>query len=226
MILVAWLLAWTQAVAGDARPAEVQIRAANGSVAIHVQGLPLSQILDRLASATGMKVTYEGARPSSPITMNVDGISEVDAILRLTEGLGVSYLFRTDETGQRVDDLIVTAAGAGSLAAATPPSRIVEMESEEAVVEVQVPVETAEPDAAAKQAKPEPNNPHPGLPAQHFPPPVPGSNGETTVDSDSRSTPAPPGPPGMPGMPGMSGMSGMSGIPALPTFQQGVSHPR
>ena len=81
-MLYAWVVALALVVADpQARPAEPQIRAHDGEVTLHVQNLPLSQILDRLSAATGMTLTYEGSRPATQVTMSVDKVSEVEAIL-------------------------------------------------------------------------------------------------------------------------------------------------
>ena len=118
MLSVAWLLASALSVADDIRRPEPEIRAAGGEVTIRAQNLPLSQILDRLSTATGMALTYEGTRPTTPITVSVEGVSEAEAILKLMEGLGVSYVFRTDSTGQRVAPRSLSGSGAATLVAA------------------------------------------------------------------------------------------------------------
>src|SRR4051812_21826120 len=119
MLTAAWLLLGVLAQAGDARRADLEVRAASGTVTIHARNLPLSQILDRLAAATGMTLSYEGTRPSAPVTLSIDDVPESEAVVRLMEGLGVSYVFRTDPSGRHVDQLILSPSGAGSLMAAS-----------------------------------------------------------------------------------------------------------
>lgn len=192
---------------------ETQIRASDGAVTIHAQNLPLSQILDRLASATGMAVTYEGTRPSTPITMSVDGISETEAILKLMEGLGVSYVLRTDATGEQVDVLIVSGAGAGRVASSSAQQKSEPSSSEQYEEPVadygHIPLDPAVVEAAGPQGKPDVNNPYLGLPAQHFPQAVPQGPGDPTGSASqgtgSRSYPGP--------------------GPAAPSFPQGASYP-
>jgi hypothetical protein len=194
---VAWLLA-SVLVMADALSPELEIRAAGGEVTIHAQNLPLSQILDRLSSATGMKLTYEGARPTMPVTVSVDGISEAEAIVKLMEGLGVSYVFRTDATGQRVDLLIVTGAGAGALVAAGKPSGSAEKSSEEPVPDYgHIPVDPGGTEEAAEQEKPDANSPYLMLP-------VPPPPGDKTGSSDG---------------------TGVPNMPPAPAFPQGISYP-
>lgn len=175
MLPLAWLLVSALAVAEDARPSEAEIRAAGGEVTIHAHNLPLSQILDRLSSATGMALTYEGARPTMPVTVSVEGISEAEAILKLMEGLGVSYVFRTDVTGQRVDLLIVSGAGAGTLVAASQPSTPADTYEEPVADYGHIPLDPAVLEAVGGQVKPDLNNPYLGLPPQHFPQAAPGA---------------------------------------------------
>jgi hypothetical protein len=206
MLRVAWLLASALVVAGDAGSPELEIRAAGGEVTIHARNLPLSQILDRLSSATGMALTYEGARPTTPVTVSVDGVSEAEAILKLMEGLGVSYVFRTDTSGQRVDLLIVSGAGAGTLVAAAPTPGSADTEDEEPVADYgHIPLDPAALEAAGGQVKPELNNPYLGLPVQHFP----------------QAVQAPPGDPT-----GSPQGIGAQDMPPAPVFPQGISYPR
>ena len=205
MLLLAWLLASALAAAGDARSSEPEIRASGGEVTIHARNLPLSQILDRLSLATGMDLTYEGARPTIPVTVSVDGISEAEAILRLMEGLGVSYVFRTDATGQRVDLLIVSGVGAGTLvAAAQQPSSPVDTYEEPVADYGHIPLDPAALEAAGGAVRPDLTNPYMGLPPQLFPQPPPGGqqNDPTGSSQGARNT------------------------PPQPTFPQGISYPR
>jgi hypothetical protein len=203
MLLLAWLLASALAMADDARRSEPEIRAAGGEVTIHARNLPLSQILDRLSLATGMDLTYEGARPTTPVTVSVDGISEAEAILKLMEGLGISYVFRTDATGQRVDLLIVTGSGAGTLVAAAQPSSPADPYEEPVADYGHIPLDPAALEAAGGAVRPDLTNPYMGLPPQHFPQPPPGAQpNDPTGSQGARNSPTP------------------------PFFPQGVSYPR
>lgn len=205
MLPVAWLLASALVVAGDARPPEPEIRAAGGEVTIHAQNLPLSEILDRLSSAIGMDLTYEGARPTTPVTVSVDGISEAEAILKLMEGLGVSYVFRTDATGQRVDLLIVSGAGAGTPVAAAQPARSADTQYEEPVADYgHIPLDPAVAEATGGQGKPDLGIPYLGLPVQHFPQAAPAQQGDPTGSSQG---------------------TGARNTPPAPAFPQGASYP-
>jgi|SRR5687768_12211834 len=190
--------------------ADPQIRSVEGQVTIHADKMPLSQILDRLATTSGMKVTYEGTRPSMPVTMTVDGISETEAVLKLMEGQGVSYVLATDPTGQRVDTLIISGAGAGRPVPASQSSASSsESAYEEPVADYgHVPLDPAVIEAAGPQGKPDMNNPYLGLPAQHFPP----------------GMPPPPDPTGA--APGTGARGGYPNVPMTPpSFPTGASFP-
>jgi hypothetical protein len=91
----------------------LELDARAGRVTLRANRVPLNRILDRLARETGMKVTYESTPPSQAVTATLDHLEPRDAIVRLMEGLGVPYVFRTDVSGRRVDTLIVSDSGAG-----------------------------------------------------------------------------------------------------------------
>src|SRR5688572_30706380 len=109
---------------GSALRARAEVIASAGKVTVRAERMPVNQILDRMAQATGMKLTYEGTRPQALVSIDVENVTEVAALLKLMEGLGISYVLQTDATGERVASLIVPGAGAGSVVAAnskTPP---------------------------------------------------------------------------------------------------------
>ena len=56
----------------------------------------------------------------SPLTaIDVENVTEVAAVVRLMEGLGISYVLQTDATGERVASLIVPGVTGGSSRVAT-----------------------------------------------------------------------------------------------------------
>src|SRR5574341_2106766 len=97
----------------------IQVESRDGRLSIRANGAPLSRILERVSQATGMKVTYETGAPGQLVTADLERLPPPVAITELFEGLGLSYVFRTDTTGQRVEALIVSEGGAVR-AAATP----------------------------------------------------------------------------------------------------------
>jgi hypothetical protein len=184
MPLVAPLLAVLLAAeAGPWRSNAVEVVASGGRITVRAERLPLHQLLDRIATATGMTVTYEGSRPTAPITFDVENLTEIDAILRLMEGLGISYVLRTDQTGEGVDLLIITGAGAGPLLASVTPSQHVDPPFEEPVPAYNhVPLDPAVLEAAGGEKPADLNNPYMGLPPQHFPQAVGGVPPQTTEE--------------------------------------------
>lgn len=165
-LLLAALLA---APPGAAAPrARAEVIASAGKVTLRAERMPVNQILDRLAQATGMKVTYEGARPQALVSIDVENVTEVAALMRLMEGLGISYVLQTDASGERVASLIVPGGGGGSVVAAnTPPPP---PEPEEVVPAYDhIPLDPSVVEAQGGDRKPDPNNPYMGLPVQHFP---------------------------------------------------------
>ncbi len=113
----------------QAQAAEVQVRVNGALVDIQATAAPLQDVLARLAQQTGMKVVYEGAPPSTLVTLTLAGRTPTEAVLALFEGLGVNYAMMADRTGLRVDTLLVTGISTGSSstaasrpgAPATPP---------------------------------------------------------------------------------------------------------
>jgi len=89
----------------------LDVQAHEGHVSVHAQRVPLSKVLDRLAQQTGMKVVYETSPPSQAVSASLDSVLPRDAVVRLLEGQGVSYVFRTDATGKGVETLLVSGEG-------------------------------------------------------------------------------------------------------------------
>lgn len=203
---------------GAAGLAEPQIRAVDGQVTIQADKMPLSQILDRLAASSGMKITYEGTRPSMPVSMTVDGISETEAVLRLMEGQGVSYVLATDLTGERVDTLIISGVGAGRPVPPSQSAAAPEPAYEEPVADYgHVPLDPAVIEAAGGPTKPDLNSPYLGLPPQHFPPGMPAPQGQPDPTGAAAGTGSRGGYPNVP--------TGVNGPMTAPSFPTGASFP-
>ena len=154
---------------GSAPRAKAEVVASGGRMTVRAERMPVNQILDRMAQATGMKVTYEGTRPQTLVSIDVENVTEVAALLKLMEGLGISYVLQTDATGERVASLIVPGAGGSSSVArngaAPPPPEPEEVYPEYA----HIPLDPAAVEAAGGDRKPDLTNPYMGLPVQHFP---------------------------------------------------------
>jgi hypothetical protein len=117
-------------LAATAFPDEVDLRATPaGRVSLRVGAAPLSEVLDRLARQTGMKVIYDGAPPRTVVRgRQIEDVTPAEALADVLEGLGVGYALRLDATGAKVDTLLVlsaTKSAAGpSPRPAVPPVRL------------------------------------------------------------------------------------------------------
>jgi hypothetical protein len=98
--------------------AEVAVRLADGQVELVARTAPLSEVLDRLARQTGMKVVYEGPAPRQLVTVTLRGRSPAETVLSLLEGLGLNFALVADPAGSRVQTLLV----AGTASASTTPA--------------------------------------------------------------------------------------------------------
>ena len=163
-----WLLALALLVEGRAPRHGIEVVATGGRLTVRAERVPLTQLLERIAVATGMTITYEGNRPSTLVSLDVENMAEVGAVLKLMEGLGISYVLRTDQTGEGVDLLIVTGPGAGPLMAAITPSAHVDPPPEAPIPAYNhVPLDPAVEEAAQAAMPADPR--FMGLPPQVFP---------------------------------------------------------
>jgi len=107
---------------GRMASADVDVQLRGGRVDVRATAAPLSQVLDRLARATGMKVVYQGAAPSVLVSLGLEGRTPAEAVFGVLEGLGLNYAFVLDATGSKVETLILAgAAGAKTASASAPP---------------------------------------------------------------------------------------------------------
>ena len=103
--------------------AAVEVHVTGQSVDIQATNAPLSEVLDRLSRQTQMKVVYEGAPPRQMISLDLRGRTPVEAVVAALEGQGVNYAMAMDDTGTRVQTLLVTgtAGRPGAERAAAAP---------------------------------------------------------------------------------------------------------
>ena len=167
-LAVALLAVVLAASEGASARRQTEVFASGGRVTVRAERLPLSQLLDRIALATGMKVTYEGSRPQALVSLDVEGLSEMAVILKLMEGQGISFVLQTDATGERVASLIVPGTGGGSVVASNGPAPPPEPEEIYPAYD-HIPLDPAVLEAQGGEKPPDRNNPYMGLPVQHFP---------------------------------------------------------
>lgn len=163
--LLSAVLVLSQAVPQVLAPAGgLEVVAHGDQVSVRAHGVPVSRILDRLAQQTGMKVTYESSPPSQPVTATLEDLPVREAVVRLLEGLGVGYVFRTDASGQRVETLIVSGGAASGTSTASVASQPNAMEEYPAEVVQEVPEYEPPPEVQpAEMAPPQPGMPAPDL---------------------------------------------------------------
>jgi len=113
-------LALALAMAPDTARAEVEVLAVGGHIDVRATAAPLSEVLDRLAKATGMRIIHDGAPPRQPVTLALAGRTPAEAVLGVLDGQGLNYALRMDATGHRVETLIL--AGGVSASAGPPPA--------------------------------------------------------------------------------------------------------
>ena len=171
----------------SASSAEVDIRVAtDGRVSVRADA-PASEVLDRLASRTGMKVVYEGPAPRGRVMVSFEGRTSAEAVLMVLEGLGVDHLMRLDATGTRPEMLMLSASSSSSSSASRPlpaaghaspairpaaPDEPVEEEEEPPPDEQ--PLDETEPAAARRPPVPG-QPPVNAVPGQQAAPQVPGN---------------------------------------------------
>jgi hypothetical protein len=108
--------------AGAASAAQVQVQTNGSLVDLEAKAAPLSEVLDRLARLTGMKVVFDGATPRPLVTISVHGRTPTQTVLALLEGTGINYALISDENGVGVRELMLTGATALASSAARAPS--------------------------------------------------------------------------------------------------------
>jgi hypothetical protein len=188
--------------------AEVEIQRTGDRVSLSAVSAPVSEILDRLARQTGMKVVYDAQPPRQLVTARLDDRTTAEAVVGLMEGLGLNYALVMDIAGTRVDQLLVlgpVGVSAPSAAAATrptptPPRRQPEPELEaedqgEEAAEDEFEEELeADPDAQSAAPAPAgpPAPPPPDYPSSSFTPrlPTPAAP-QPTTPSGGGATPRP-----------------------------------
>ena len=143
---------------------------------------PISEVLDGLARKTRMKIVYEGSAPRTPVTVELRGRTQAQAVLGVLEGLGLNYALVLDASGTEVETLMIVGTGprTASDGSAHPPrrGRAPHANLEDPVVESEepsegeggIPLVPQESPMAEENAKPEaPAVARPPNPASAFP---------------------------------------------------------
>ena len=102
-LLVAPLLV---AAAGDLQ-AEVVVRLVGDRVSVRAEAASLSEVLERLAERTGMKVVWEKNLGRPNVTATLENCTQAEAVQGLLQGSGFNYALTLDPTGARVETLMI-----------------------------------------------------------------------------------------------------------------------
>jgi hypothetical protein len=102
--------------------AEVRVLARGPHIDLTATAAPLTEVLDRLGRQVGLKVQYDGPAPRQLVTLSVHDRTPAEAVLSVLEGQGVNFALVWDETGTRLQTLVI-AGSAGVSTAAVAPAR-------------------------------------------------------------------------------------------------------
>src|SRR5882672_9106019 len=102
--------------------AQTEVRRVGDTLDVRATAAPVSEVLDRIARETGMKVTYDGAPPRARVSVTLTGVTPAQAVLAVLEGQGLNYALRMDPRAVRIETLLMVAgSGAGAPVAASRP---------------------------------------------------------------------------------------------------------
>jgi hypothetical protein len=132
---------------------------------VHATAAPLTEVLDRVARQTGMKVVYDGPQPRARVRLDLPPLTPVQAVLAILEGQGLNYALRMDATGTRIDTLLLVAGGGSAPPAPVGPAPRPEMPQRMFERERAEQPEPPEPDETPAEA--------PGRGEENEPPKIP-----------------------------------------------------
>ena len=152
--------------------AQTEVRRSGDKVDLRANASAVSEVLDRLARETGMKVSYDGPPPRARVSVTLTGVTPAQAVLSVLEGQGLNYAMRMDPTGTRVDTLLLVSTGGGPAPAAAPARAPVGPRQIEREPDPE-PEEEAPPETAPAPEERRPGFPFPGFPGPPSGPAVP-----------------------------------------------------
>jgi hypothetical protein len=114
---VSWLLVAQLAVAaaGDLQ-ARVEVRFVGERVTVRADAAPISDVLDRLAQRTGMKVVWGRNLGRPKVTAFLEDCTPAEAVVRLLQGSGFNYALSMDPSRTRVETLMIVGVPERALA--------------------------------------------------------------------------------------------------------------
>jgi len=172
--------------------AETEVRRVGDKLDVRAVAAPVSEVLDRIARETGMKVTYDGPPPRARLSVTLTGVTPAQAVLSVLEGQGLNYALRMDPRAVRVETLLMVA-GTGVAGSGPPPARpqpgprVIEREPDVTETDEEPAAEAPVPTPEERKPFPFPGGPPPTGPALPLalptPPPVPASPAPSTPQS-------------------------------------------
>ncbi len=172
---------------------QTEVRRVGDTLDVRATAAPVSEVLDRIARETGMKVTYDGPPPRARVSVTLAGVTPAQAVLRVLEGQGLNYALRMDARAVRIEALLMVAgsgAGTGTVAPPTPTrpipgTRQIDREPDVAEPDDETPAEAPAPNPEERKPFPFPGGPSgPAMPLMLPTPPPP-----TTAASPSPAAP-------------------------------------
>jgi hypothetical protein len=94
--------------------AELNVSMRGGLMDIRAQAAPVSEVLNQIARQTGMQVVPDGAPPTTPVTLALEGRTPAEIVLSVLENAGVGYAAQLDRSGQKVTRLLLVRPGAAA----------------------------------------------------------------------------------------------------------------
>jgi len=105
-----WLVLALILTALPGAAANVEVRVNAGRVDLKLPGAALSEVLARLSSALGFKLTREDGVPDPYLpALEFKGRTPVEAVLSVLDGQGLNYAITMDASGATVESLLLTA---------------------------------------------------------------------------------------------------------------------
>jgi hypothetical protein len=173
--------------------AQTEVRRVGDTLDVRATAAPVSEVLDRIARETGMKVTYDGPPPRARVSVTLAGVTPAQAVLRVLEGQGLNYALRMDARAVRIEALLMVAGsgvGTGNVPPPTPArpipgTRQIDREPDVAEPDDETPAEAPAPNPEERKPFPFPGGPSgPAMPLMLPTPPPP-----TTAASPSPAAP-------------------------------------
>lgn len=95
--------------------AAVEVRVDGERVSVRAEGALLSDVLDRIAEKTGMRVVWSPNMGRPLVTTKLEDCTPAEAVLKLMRGTVLNYALTTDPSGARVQTLLIVGGARPAL---------------------------------------------------------------------------------------------------------------